>query len=221
MYLAIKEILRQKNRYLLVVLMVTLIAYLVFFLSGLAFGLANSFRSEVDRWQADSIILSESANQSLLASMIPKSQLRDIEAQEMSPINILQASLYINGNESEENTIKVSLLGYERDSFIAPTCISGRLPKADDEVLLSESLRDEKAIEIGDTLVFPRLDLNFKVCGFVKESKFSVSPMVYTSLENATTSDLMISDLKEKNPDAYAMAKAMMPEMVQAVAIRG
>ncbi|MUP60037.1 ABC transporter permease, partial [Veillonellaceae bacterium M2-4] len=41
MYLALKEIKKEKLRYGLIVFMIFLISYLIFILSGLAFGLAS------------------------------------------------------------------------------------------------------------------------------------------------------------------------------------
>lgn len=221
MFLAIKEMLRQKSRYLLLIFLLTLIAYLVFFLSGLAYGLSNSFRSEIDRWGADKIVLSDTANQSLIASMIDRSKVQEIDAEEKAEVNILQATLYVNDENDEDKGFKAALLGYTPDSFVAPECIEGRETEAENEVLLSLSLKEEMGIKIGDSLILPRLSLNYKVTGFVKDSSYAVSPIVYASLSSFSNTDLMIAGLKEKNPDAYAMAKAMMPEMIQAVAIRG
>ena len=59
MFLAINEMKHSKLRYALVIGVVFLIAYLVFFLTGLAYGLAQENRTAVDKWQADRILLSD------------------------------------------------------------------------------------------------------------------------------------------------------------------
>lgn len=51
MFLAINEMKHSKLRYALVIGVVFLIAYLVFFLTGLAYGLAQENRTAVDKWQ--------------------------------------------------------------------------------------------------------------------------------------------------------------------------
>jgi hypothetical protein len=50
MFLAINEIKHSKLRYTLVMGVMFLIAYLVFFLTGLAYGLAQDNRTAVDKW---------------------------------------------------------------------------------------------------------------------------------------------------------------------------
>ncbi len=70
MFLAINEIKHSKLRYALRNWCHVLISYLVFFLSGLAYGLAQENRMAVDKWKATDIFLSEKANDSLNMSMI-------------------------------------------------------------------------------------------------------------------------------------------------------
>ena len=53
MFLALKEIQYSKLRYALVVGLLFFVSLLVFFLTGLAYGLAQSNRSAIDEWQAD------------------------------------------------------------------------------------------------------------------------------------------------------------------------
>ncbi|MDN6690812.1 MAG: ABC transporter permease, partial [Enterococcus sp.] len=82
MFLAINEIKHSKLRYTLVMGVMFLIAYLVFFLTGLAYGLAQDNRTAVDKWDADSILLTEEANNNLNMSMIPLKTFDDVKADE-------------------------------------------------------------------------------------------------------------------------------------------
>ncbi|MCC9883478.1 ABC transporter permease, partial [Streptococcus agalactiae] len=72
MFLAINEIKRAKLRYGLISGLLFLIAYLMFFLSGLAFGLMQENRSAVDIWKADSILLAKDSDATLSLSNIEK-----------------------------------------------------------------------------------------------------------------------------------------------------
>ena len=58
-----------KGRYVLVVLVMVLIAWLIFILSGLANGLARN-RLAVDQWQANQVVLSKEANSNLNVSVL-------------------------------------------------------------------------------------------------------------------------------------------------------
>ena len=59
-----------KGRYVLVVLVMVLIAWLIFILSGLANGLAQGNRLAVDQWQANQVVLSKEANSNLNVSVL-------------------------------------------------------------------------------------------------------------------------------------------------------
>lgn len=50
MFLALNEIRHSKLRYSLVIGVMFLIAYLVFFLTGLSYGLAQEFQMSIDKW---------------------------------------------------------------------------------------------------------------------------------------------------------------------------
>ena len=70
MFLAWNEIKKNKLRFILITGVLMLVAYLVFFLSGLATGLANLNRESVDKWDATGIILTEDSDKSLYQSFM-------------------------------------------------------------------------------------------------------------------------------------------------------
>lgn len=80
MFLAIKEILYAKKKYSLVVGVMFLIAFLVFFLISLAYGLAMENRMGIDQWQADQIILTEEADGTISRSNINEEDYDTIDA---------------------------------------------------------------------------------------------------------------------------------------------
>ena len=82
MFLAINEIRHSKLRYALVTGVMFLIAYLVFFLTGLAYGLAQENRTAVDKWSASEILLADEANNNLNMSMIPRNLYNEVKADE-------------------------------------------------------------------------------------------------------------------------------------------
>ena len=68
MFLAWNEIKNNKLRFILIVGVLTLVSYLVFFLSGLANGLENLNKEAVDKWKADGIILTDESDMTLSQS---------------------------------------------------------------------------------------------------------------------------------------------------------
>lgn len=55
MFLALKEIRHEKLRYGLIIGMIVLVSYLVFVLSGLAYGLAQQNTQAISSWNASKV----------------------------------------------------------------------------------------------------------------------------------------------------------------------
>ena len=75
MFLAIKEIKREKLRYGLIILMIFLISYLIFILSSLAVGLASENTQAIESWDAKQVVLNKNANVSMSQSLLTKDDL--------------------------------------------------------------------------------------------------------------------------------------------------
>lgn len=108
MFLAINEIRHSKLRYALVTGVMFLIAYLVFFLTGLAYGLAQENRTAVDKWSASEILLAEEANNNLNMSMIPRNLYDEVKADEKA---VLAQTAGVITRESGGEKVDVSFLG--------------------------------------------------------------------------------------------------------------
>lgn len=186
MFLAFKEMLKDKGRFLLIISIVVLISYLVFFLTALAYGLAKDNTTAVERWDAKSVVLKSGTNSNMLSSMMDVEVLDKFGAYEFSPINIGRSVGYINGEEDEKNTIDLVLIGLHQDTRAYPELLEGDLPKTQNEVLASITLKEEEDVRIGDTIVLSMNDQEFKVTGFTEEAKFNVSNVIYTDLEMAS-----------------------------------
>ena len=108
MFLAINEIKHSKLRYALVIGVMFLISYLVFFLSGLAYGLAQENRMAVDKWNATDIFLSEKANDSLNMSMIDSDIASQVKAKEKAVL-AQTAGIVYDANDEVKKIMSVFL----------------------------------------------------------------------------------------------------------------
>ncbi|MCH4850615.1 MULTISPECIES: ABC transporter permease [Bacillati] len=181
MFLAWNEIKHAKLRYSLVMGVMFLIAYLVFFLTGLAYGLAQDNRTAIDKWQADTILLSKEANSNLNMSMIARKELDNVDAKNKALL--AQTPGVIVDNSSEDNEkIDVSFFGIEADSFLAPKIVEGKMFASNDEVVADSSVKEQYGIKIGDELSLSGNEKKLTVVGFTENAKFSVSPVLYTSI---------------------------------------
>lgn len=178
MFLAINEIMHSKLRYTLVIGVMFLIAYLVFFLTGLAYGLAQDNRTAVDKWNADNILLTEEANNNLNMSMIPLNTFDEVQADEKA--YLAQTAGVVKGDSDEK--IDVSFFGIDQDQFLAPKLTSGEMFSSDDEAVADRSLKDQYNLKLGETVKLAGNDKTLKIVGFTDNAKFNVAPVLYTTI---------------------------------------
>ncbi|HDT7892858.1 TPA: ABC transporter permease [Enterococcus faecium] len=181
MFLALNEIMHSKLRYALVAGVMFLIAYLVFFLTGLAYGLAQDNRTAVDKWEADSIVLSKDANSNLGMSMITKKIAEEVEGGKVA-YHAQTPGVVTSKDSTEEGKINVSFFGIDKNQFIMPNLVEGKAFDNDDEAVGDISLKEEYGLAIGDTVKLSGSDKTFKLTGFTDHAKFNVSPVLYTTI---------------------------------------
>lgn len=180
MFLAINEMKHSKLRYALVVGVVFLIAYLVFFLTGLAYGLAQENRTAVDKWQADRILLSDEANGKLNMSMLTMDDYESVKAEDKAALAQFPGIVYQKGKKDQQ--INVSFFGIEADGFLVPNLVKGRMFKNTGEVVVNDSLAKEDGLQVGDQLKVAGSKQTLKIVGFTDEAMYNVAPVIYMSL---------------------------------------
>lgn len=180
MFLAINEMKHSKLRYALVIGVVFLIAYLVFFLTGLAYGLAQENRTAVDKWQADRILLSDEANGKLNMSMLTMDDYESVKAEDKAALAQFPGIVYQKGKKNQQ--IDVSFFGIEADEFLAPNLVKGRIFKNTGEVVVNDSLAKEDGLQVGDQLKVAGSKQTLKIVGFTDEAMYNVAPVIYMSL---------------------------------------
>ena len=177
MFLAINEILKEKSRFVLIVIVVILVSYLVFFLTGLAYGLASSYTRALDKWDASSIIMSANANDTIGRSLLYSSDYANLLSDDVAPLGVGSATLIADSRED------VALFGVEQGSFLAPDISEGRSISADNEVVLSDELQP-LGIAIGDNIALADVADKYKVVGFTSRSTFQTNPVIYMSRDS-------------------------------------
>lgn len=212
MYLSFKEIWHEKRRYLLIVLVISMISYLVFFLSSLALGLVSANRSAIDSWPVDGIVLSADANQNISASSLDLVKQNDIQAKSIEPINISLQVIY-DENQERHNVAFVGLNKF-------PNAITGKAPKSSHEVLASQAVRSLYGISINDTIRVAKTGREFKITGLVSNEKYNTAPVIYTEL-NMSSANMMLYTKNDPNIDAMASATPNMPERVNGFLVNG
>ncbi|MGT2772476.1 ABC transporter permease [Streptococcus marimammalium] len=179
MFLAVEEMKQNKLRYSLILGLLFLISYLVFFLSGLAYGLIQENKSAVDKWEAKLILLSSDANQSLAASRFDSKMIENIEGDNLALLAQKSTVGWSKKNPSQDDKVKLSLFGIKANEFLVPTISEGREFNAPNEVVVDNSLAEDGDYQIGDNIKLADTDETLTIVGYTSGSRFSVSPVVY------------------------------------------
>ena len=219
MFLAIKEILYAKKKYSLVIGVMFLIAFLVFFLISLAYGLAMESRMGIDQWQADQIILTEEADGSMSRSNINEEDYDAVDADNKAAILQMPTNMNSDNIESDEQ-LSISLFGINFDDFIAPKVTEGRQVDADNEALVDDSLTEQYGLGIGDTVMIE--GQAFEVVGLTTNTKYSIAPMVHVTknafrnIQDASWNTSDNNQMSEGEPGQEADN-----QMINAIVVRG
>ncbi len=233
-FLAIKEILRNKLRFLAVTIIVALIALLILFSAGLGDGLALGSKQYIENIEADLIIFQENVELSIPVSRLNQSKLNNITrlpgVAAASPIGFAAAAI-VPDHDQPDNKLEVSLIGVEPDKPGNPTVFAGQSfrNRRANEVILDQNVLDQIQIPIGSTIDLKVVQgteekiHSLRVAGYTEGQKYGYQPSVFvplltwnrikpqTNLEtNNADVNFNIVAIKLKNPQEY-------PEMVRMI----
>ena len=179
MFLAWKEIWYSKGRYSLIIGIIFLISYLVFFLTGLAYGLAQDGRLAADKWEATGIILSKESDNNLNLSQFSDQDFKDVSA--TNKAILLQKASIAQLQEKPHTKANVSLFGINRQQFIAPNITKGEMFKNDHEVVISNRLAKQSHFKLHNKFKLTGSNEVFTIVGMTNDAMFNVAPVIYMS----------------------------------------
>lgn len=193
MFLAWNEIQKNKLRFTLIIGVLMLVAYLVFFLSGLANGLASLNREAVDKWESSAIVLTEESDKSLVASTMSIEEAGDLEADETAVLGQINAIA-----RTDDLKANVSIFGIEEEEFLMPEVTEGESFSADNEVVAGDTLKED-GFELGDVLELSSTEEKLKIVGFTEGARFNAAPVLYGDLD--TFQRVKFGEAAEANED--------------------
>lgn len=176
MFLATKELIKEKARFILITAIIILVSYLTFFLTSLAYGLATSYTQAIDSWKAGGILLQEDANNNVARSLLSIDQYGNIfDSNTMALLGVGNAT--VKKNESKD----VTLFGIDSNGFLAPKITNGNKIQKDNEVVVSDELK-KIGLNINDTIMLKGSNLEYRIVGFASKSTFQTQPIIYMNL---------------------------------------
>lgn len=171
MFLAVRELLFAKGRFVLMGSVVALITILMVLLSGLSVGLVNDGVSGLQRMPATSFAFQDevSKDSAFSRSVVTKDAVRTWADQPGVDDAAPLGNALVNAESTDGVEIDLALLGIETDSYLAPEVASGRpLGDALDEVVVSGTAAEE-GIEVGDVIVVEPMGTELTVVGMLAD----------------------------------------------------
>lgn len=215
MYLALKEIKKDKGRFILIIAIIALISYLTLFLTGLAYGLSKDNTTGIEKWNAKRIILKNGSNSNAFSSSMDINLVKKYENYSHTKINLSRSVAYKNGIKDKENSLNVVLVGFEKTDKINLNIVEGRFPINRNEIIASISLKNENNLKLEDKITLSTNDREYKVVGFSEESKISVASAVYINFADA--SSVIMNFRSNVQEDVITGATANTPNRVSAI----
>lgn len=185
-YLALKEIFRNRGRFLLVSLVIALITLLVLFIAALGEGLANGNRQYVANLDAQLIVFLEKSDFSISASRLETNTARTVRRVD----GVADAGpIYTSTTEiiSLEEPLKVSMLAAEAGRPGMPALIEGRDFRGGEarEAVIDRNVAVRSGIKVGDDIEIRStqgVDDHFftlKVVGMVDGQSYFFQPTIF------------------------------------------
>lgn len=192
MFLALRELKHAKWRFTMIGMILVLISWLVFILSGLGNGLSSLSAATFQNMDASYVVFEEGSRHSMSRSVISEHLVVDLQAHEQvedaAAMGSDVAVVLKEGKQDDSEKIDVSILGIEPGSFLEPTVIEGdSLVNAEAyQVIVNDSLKEE-GIAIGDVLEIEGSVETIEVIGFVEGESFNHLPSIFIPIEDWRT----------------------------------
>ena len=219
MYLAWREMLFARTRFLLMGVVLGLMSLLVVIISGLTAGLVNDGVSGLKALDADAIAFEEGTQtDSAFTRSIVETQEADAfkgldNVDDAAPLGLTIA----NAHNQNGTAVDLTLLGVEPGSFIAPE----GLPEMSTEdhadaqtatahdIIISSTLEDE-GIAVGDTITIDRLETPLNVVGFADGQRtFGHVDVAYLPIDVWQEIHAGARHGEPVNPEAYEEASVI------------
>ncbi len=184
MYLALRELGHAKLRFTMIGVIIMLIAWLVFILSGLANGLSTDNGSSVTNMNADYLSFQDESRLYMHRSLLPMEKVSQIQDQknvkDATPIGHYTVTVMKKGSKTK---IDSTILAIDPDGFLSPKTLEGKSLKQakKNEIVIDKKFKQE-GIKVGDTLKVESTTKELKVIGFTQKNSYNHLPVIFMDI---------------------------------------
>lgn len=187
MYLALKEMLRNRSRFFLVSLVIALITALVLFTAALGEGLGSGNKEYLEKLDADLLVYKDKVDLLIATSKISQSTFNDIRRvegiKEIGPLSFSNVAIILAG---KEEPLKVALIGVEPGKPGEPTALDGKQlrSKRSREAIIDRNVATQAQLKVGDEFTVKSIQgtdeelYALTVAGISDSQKYSLQPSI-------------------------------------------
>ena len=169
MFLALRELVFQRSRFVIMGAVIALIAVLMVLLSGLAVGLTNDGVSGLQKMDVTSFAFQKDVAESSAFSRSTVDPAA-VETWQNQP-GVAQAAPFgntlVNARTDQGVEIDLALFGVEQGSFIDPSPAEGQALAGEGQVVISQTAADD-GVDIGDVIILQPTGVELEVVGILE-----------------------------------------------------
>jgi len=187
-YLAIKEVWRNRGRFLLVSMVIALITLLVLFIAALGEGLGNGNREYISKLNGELIVYQAKSDFLIAASRLDNNRLASIRrvdgVKDAGLFGTASANLIL---PADSETLKVAMLGIEPGHVGEPKVVQGQQLSTDlaEEAIIDRNTAIRSNLTLGDELVIRVTQgirdefFKLRIVGITDGQQYSLQPSVF------------------------------------------
>ncbi|MEL7590292.1 MAG: ABC transporter permease [Anaerolineaceae bacterium] len=187
-YLALKEIWRNRGRFLLVSLVIALITLLVLFIAALGEGLGNGNREYISKLDGELIVYQAKVDNLIAASRLSRDRLAAIKRVDgVADAGLLGTSSATLVLPADVEPLKVAILGVEPGHIGEPLVLEGQQLSTGlaDEVLIDSKTAYRSGLAAGDSLTLRTTQgtrdefYTLRIVGVTDSQQYALQPTVF------------------------------------------
>ena len=183
MFLAFKELAQSKVRYTLISLIMIAILFLVFFITGLANGLAFADSSSLKNLKADFIVMNEEADGVILKSEVKEEEFTTINKKldrNSTPLSITMSVI----SRDQKKDVDVVYFSVDTKNYSDVEIIEGKNVSelVGNEVIVNENIKIH-GFELNDKVYDKNAVKEMIIAGFTKDHTYSHYPVVIADFD--------------------------------------
>jgi putative ABC transport system permease protein len=182
-FIAVRDLVHARGRFLLMGFVVALVAYLMTFLSGLSAGLISNNVSGLMALPVSHFVFMADDRPTFRSSLVDQAMWDGWAGQPGVRRSTPVGHTTFNGRGEDNEPLEFVLWGLPPGSFLDPPVATGQPVGTTGNGVVISRLLHQRGVEIGDTIILDRVLTELKVIGITPDERnYEHAPIVYATL---------------------------------------